>query len=202
MPRGLVALSASAVAAIYMAGYVRTQSADASIDAIAEAVASPPPAATATQPSTAIPRRGRAAPGASTAQAPAPATSDPATSNPQAPAPAASSPQATTPAPAPPSAPAPSTAQQTQGTYKDGTYSGMGTSRRGNVWVSVTVEGGRVELVSITRSTLQYPVRDIAGLPAQVVARQSAQVNIVSGATYSSQAFRTAVSQALQQAVA
>jgi len=76
----------------------------------------------------------------------------------------------------------------------------MGTSRRGNVWVSVTVESGRVELVSITRSTLQYPVRDIAGLPAQVVAKQSAQVNIVSGATYSSQAFRTAVSQALQQA--
>src|ERR1051326_2492826 len=33
MHRGLVALSASAVAAIYMAGYLRTQAADASIDA-------------------------------------------------------------------------------------------------------------------------------------------------------------------------
>src|SRR5437763_5208401 len=35
MHRGLVALSASAVAAIYMAGYLRTQSADASIGASA-----------------------------------------------------------------------------------------------------------------------------------------------------------------------
>src|SRR5712692_930773 len=38
MHRGLVALSASAVAAIYMAGYVRTQSADARIGASAAAL--------------------------------------------------------------------------------------------------------------------------------------------------------------------
>ena len=44
------------------------------------------------------------------------------------------------------------------------------------------------------------PVRDIAGLPAQVVQRQSAQVDIVSRATYSSQAFRGAVCQALSKA--
>lgn len=33
MPPGLVALSTTAIAAIYMAGYLRTQAADASIDA-------------------------------------------------------------------------------------------------------------------------------------------------------------------------
>src|SRR5216683_1974201 len=38
MHRGLVALSASAVAAIYMAGYLRTQSADAGIGASAAAL--------------------------------------------------------------------------------------------------------------------------------------------------------------------
>jgi uncharacterized protein with FMN-binding domain len=65
----------------------------------------------------------------------------------------------------------------------------------------LTVANGRIGSVSITRSTLQYPVRDIAGLPGQVVQRQTAQVDIVSGATYSSQAFRTAVSQALAQAM-
>src|SRR6187399_1737639 len=55
MPRGLVALSASAVAAIYFAGYARTQSADASIDDITTAVASTSPTTVATvQPSTAI----------------------------------------------------------------------------------------------------------------------------------------------------
>jgi uncharacterized protein with FMN-binding domain len=54
--------------------------------------------------------------------------------------------------------------------------------------------------VSITRSTLQYPLRDIAGLPQQVVDRQSAQVDVVSRATYSSTAFRQAVTQALSGA--
>jgi uncharacterized protein with FMN-binding domain len=69
------------------------------------------------------------------------------------------------------------------------------------VWVSVVVQGGRITSVDITRSTLQYPLRVIANLPDEVVQRQSPQVDIVSRATYSSQAFRQAVSQALQQAV-
>jgi uncharacterized protein with FMN-binding domain len=183
MPRGLVALGASAVAAIYVVGYARTQSADASIDAIATAVATAPPTAAATtQPTAAINQRQRSAAATSTS-----------TSTAATPTVAPTAPSAST---------APTTAQQAQPSYRDGTYSGMGTSRRGNVWVSVTIQGGRIELVSITRSTLQYPVRDIAGLPAQVVGKQSSQVDIVSGATYSSQAFRTAVSQALQEAAA
>jgi uncharacterized protein with FMN-binding domain len=70
------------------------------------------------------------------------------------------------------------------------------------VWVSVQVQGGRIANVTITRSTLQYPLRDIANLPAEVVERQSAQVDIVSRATYSSQAFRAAVAQALASAKA
>jgi uncharacterized protein with FMN-binding domain len=68
------------------------------------------------------------------------------------------------------------------------------------VVVSVVVQGGRIDSVTITQSTLQYPLRDIAGLPAQVVQRQSAQVDTVSRATYSSQAFRGAVAQALSKA--
>src|SRR5262249_18065605 len=86
------------------------------------------------------------------------------------------------------------------GAYKDGTYSGTGSSRRGDVWVSVAIAGGQITNVTITKSTLHYPLRDIAGLPAQVVQRQSAQVDPVSRATYSSQAFKTAVSQALAAA--
>ncbi len=90
--------------------------------------------------------------------------------------------------------------QAAPGTLKDGTFTGQGSSRRGDVWVSVQVQSGRIADVTITRSTLQYPLRDIAGLPSQVVQRQSAQVDIVSRATYSSQAFRQAVSQALSKA--
>src|SRR5205807_3669400 len=61
--------------------------------------------------------------------------------------------------------------QAVQAGFKDGTYTGQGTSRRGDVWVQVQVAGGRISDVSITRSTLQYPLRDIAGLPQQVVDR-------------------------------
>ena len=203
MPRSLVALSASAVAAIYFAGYARTQSADASIDDITTAVASTSPTTVATvQPSTAIAptqrsaRARQAQPSAQTAPS-SPSTSTTAPSAPSAPSTTAPSTSSST-APASSTAPVSSTA--TQSTYKDGTFSGSGTSRRGSVWVDVTINGGKIELVTITRSTLQYPVRDIAGLPAEVVAKQTSQVNIVSGATYSSQAFRTAVSQALQAA--
>ncbi|MDQ6671124.1 MAG: FMN-binding protein [Chloroflexota bacterium] len=183
--RGLVALSASAIAAVYMGGYLRTQSADASIGAAADnpvAAHSVPVGATAA-PAVAPPRV-PATPAGSTAVTVRPRVA--ATATPGA-ARAAPTPQAT------PSAP-------TQGTYKDGTYTGQGSSRRGGVAVSVVVQGGRIVSVTITQSTLQYPLRDIAGLPAQVVQRQTAQVDTVSRATYSSQAFKGAVTQALSKA--
>ena len=66
--------------------------------------------------------------------------------------------------------------------------------------MSVDVQSGRIARVTITKSTLQYPVRDIAGLPDEVVQRQSSRVDTVSRATYSSQAFRDAVQQALSRA--
>jgi uncharacterized protein with FMN-binding domain len=177
MHRGLVALSASAVAAIYMAGYLRTQAADASIAAATD----PTPVALAAQAATTVPPPViQRQPAQTQRQAPPPNTPR-ATPTPQTVAPPASS---------------------SQGQYKDGTFTGQGTSRRGDVWVSVQVQGGRIANVSITRSTLQYPVRDIANLPQEVVQRQSAQVDVVSRATYSSMAFRGAVSQALAAAAA
>jgi uncharacterized protein with FMN-binding domain len=175
MPRnrvhpGLVALSASAITAIYVAGYVRTQPADAAIDAPTPAPVTAPAPTTGTPTPAVVPALPRQQP------------------TPRQPA-----------QPTPTSAPA--RAAQTRAGYKDGTYTGSGTSRRGDVWVSVVVQGGRITSVDITRSTLQYPLRVIANLPDEVVQRQSPQVDIVSRATYSSQAFRQAVSQALQQAV-
>jgi uncharacterized protein with FMN-binding domain len=189
MHRGLVALSASAVAAIYMAGYLRTQSADASIGAAALPTADSRPvvaAAAVVATPTAIPQI------PPIVQRPAPVTTR-ATPQPTTPPVQRSAPQPT----APPAQTAP---QQAANSLKDGTFTGQGSSRRGDVWVSVQVQSGRIADVTITRSTLQYPLRDIAGLPSQVVQRQSAQVDIVSRATYSSQAFRQAVSQALSKA--
>jgi uncharacterized protein with FMN-binding domain len=184
MHRGLVALSASAVAAIYMAGYLRTQAADASIDAASvptlAARQSAPVAAAA--PSLPPPPTVAPVPRTSPGQRQVPA------------APGAAQPST------PPGGAAPATSSQAPAPYRDGTYTGQGTSRRGDVWVSLQVQGGRIANVSITRSTLQYPLRDIASLPSEVVQRQSAQVDIVSRATYSSMAFRGAVTQALAAA--
>jgi uncharacterized protein with FMN-binding domain len=85
-------------------------------------------------------------------------------------------------------------------TYQDGTYSGYGTSRRGDVEVAVVIQGGKIVSADVTRCMTQYPESRIARLPAQVVARQSAQVDRVSGATYSTQAYQQAVQQALNKA--
>jgi uncharacterized protein with FMN-binding domain len=145
MSRALVALSASAVAAVYLAGFVRTSAVDAGLG----------------QTAAATPNQG----GRTIAVA----------------------------------APLPTATTATVG-YRDGTYSGQGSSRRGDVWVNVDIQSGRIARVTITKSTLQYPVRDIAGLPDQVVQRQTSRVDTVSRATYSSQAFRDAVQQALSRA--
>lgn len=142
IPRQLVAVSSSAIAAIYFAGFVATRGADAGIASAASGV-----------------------PGTLVASSTATSTNSQ-------------------------SAPVVSP-------YKDGTYAGTGTSRRGNVSVSVSIANGRIASVSITGVTTQYPQSRIASLPAQVVARQSGQVDNVSGATYSAQAFRTAVQAAL-----
>ena len=100
------------------------------------------------------------------------------------------------PSAAPPAA-APSAAAQT---YRDGSYTATGTSRRGDITVDVTVQGGKVTAAKITGSTTYYPTSEISRLPGEVVSRQSANVDFVSGATESSLAFRSAVATALRQA--
>jgi uncharacterized protein with FMN-binding domain len=98
-----------------------------------------------------------------------------------------------------------STAVRTPGTatgLADGTYIGTGISRHGGFEVAVSIAGGRIATVNITRTTTRYPASRIARLPGQVIERQSASVDMVSGATDSSQAFRAAVAQALAQASA
>jgi uncharacterized protein with FMN-binding domain len=186
--RGLVALSASAIAAVYMAGYLRTQSADASIGAPADSAPAVQSVAAAAGPPAVVSRVQPVAPPVQSNAPPAQSVAPPATARgapPATPVPARS-------APNPPAA--------AQGAYKDGTYTGQGNSRRGGVVVNVVVQSGRIATVTITQSSLQYPLRDIAGLPAQVVQRQSAKVDTVSRATYSSQAFQGAVAQALSKA--
>ena len=222
---GLVALSSAAVIAVYAAGYARTESAAGQMQAVAAilptattgvtptvaptATATTAPTST-TQPAPAAGNTGGAAtgqrtgrqrpgetqPGASTAPV---APNAPATSS----APAASSTPAASSAPIAPSVPtatATTTIAATTAAFKDGTYLGTGTSRHGNIGVTVTVQGGAITSAEITDCGTRYPCSRIANLPAQAVARQSAAVDLVSGATDSTNAYRAAVNAALAQA--
>lgn len=84
--------------------------------------------------------------------------------------------------------------------FKDGLYSGWGTSRHGDIQASVEIKDGRIIAASITQCLTRYSCSWIAGLPPQVLARQNAEVDYVSGATQSSNAFYTAIVEALAKA--
>jgi uncharacterized protein with FMN-binding domain len=68
--------------------------------------------------------------------------------------------------------------------------------------VAVSIQGGVITNVQITSVNTEYPVSRVASLPGQVVKQQTPNVNVITGATYSSQAFKQAVQQALAQAQA
>ena len=131
------------------------------------------------------------------------ATPPPTTSAPSAPsAPAAlPTPAAATPKPAPAPKPA------ATGQYKDGTYTGSTADAfYGYVQVKATVSGGKLTDVTF----LQYPdthstsvyinSQAMPYLTQEALAVQSANVNIISGATDTSLAFRQSLSSALAQA--
>jgi uncharacterized protein with FMN-binding domain len=91
-------------------------------------------------------------------------------------------------------------AAQPKQIYKDGTFNGTGMNRRGEIEVAVTLSKDKITNVQISNWGMHYAESDITNLPGEVVQRQSANVDYVSGATYSSQAFMDAVQDALNQA--
>jgi uncharacterized protein with FMN-binding domain len=84
--------------------------------------------------------------------------------------------------------------------YKDGTYTGWGTSRHGDIQATVVISGGRIASAVISECWTRYPCSWIVKLPPQVADRQSPEVDYVSGATQSTNAFYYAVVQALAKA--
>jgi uncharacterized protein with FMN-binding domain len=83
---------------------------------------------------------------------------------------------------------------------KDGVYSGYGRSRHGDIEATVSIKNGKIAEAFISQCLTQYSCSWIAALPPQVVARQSAEVDYVSGATQSTNAFYYAVVAALKKA--
>ena len=95
-----------------------------------------------------------------------------------------------------PAEPAPQHSQ-----YKDGTYSGWGTSRHGDIQASVTIYSGRITAVSIAQCRTRYSCDVIAHLPGKVLKDQTPEkLNNVSGATQSVDAFYYAVVDAMNKA--
>jgi uncharacterized protein with FMN-binding domain len=122
------------------------------------------------------------------------------------PAPAPAPPAPPTPVVTPPAVTAPTTAApitDASGTvlkWRDGTFSGWGTSRHGDVEVTLIIERGRITTAAISRCLTRYSCSWIAHLQPQVVERQSPEVDNVSGATESANAFYFAVVEALKSA--
>ncbi|HET9174406.1 MAG TPA: FMN-binding protein [Candidatus Saccharimonadales bacterium] len=101
----------------------------------------------------------------------------------------------------PPAASSPSTM------YKDGTYTGsVADAYYGNVEVKATITNGKITDVSF----LQYPKTHATSvminqqampyLKQEAIKAQSANVQVISGATFTSQAFQQSLQAALSQA--
>ncbi len=185
MTRRLIALSSAAILSVYTAGYLRTESAAEQVAAQERPAgnAEAPPTPVETVAATVAPAVGDDTTAPAPASTLAPPTSTPAVVV----APSA------TPTPVPTTAPAATR-------YRDGRYVGLGRSRHGNIQATVVIQGGKIVSAEITGCMTRYPCSRIASLPEQVVSQQSTDVDVVSGASDSSDAYLEAVSNALAQA--
>ncbi|MFM2124073.1 MAG: hypothetical protein RL328_524 [Acidobacteriota bacterium] len=116
-------------------------------------------------------------------------------SSPAAPAPSAPAAPAPAPAPAPTAAPAPAAAKSK---WKDGTWHGWGTSRHGDIQAEVVIKDGKIAKSTISQCLTRYSCDVIDILIPQPVQRQSPDVDYVSRATQSSDAYYYAVLEALE----
>jgi len=218
----LVALGTAAVLAVYAAGYSRTRAAAAQFEIQSEnhrprtppqehnapvevAPAPHPDTARATTTPSVQHRRGpvravsSAKPAKQADSTPSKAIVDTTASSVVAPPPV-STPDSSKTASVQVTDSAATTTDKDRGAYKDGTYSGWGTSRHGDIEATVLIKGTRIEAVIISQCLTQYSCSLISELPIQVVLRQSPEVDFVSGATQSTNAFYYAVIAALKKA--
>jgi len=84
--------------------------------------------------------------------------------------------------------------------WRDGVYFGWGYSRHGDILARVEIDEGRIISATISECKTRYSCSDIDKLPPQIIARQSVDVDSVTGATESADAFTQGVFEALGQA--
>lgn len=86
-------------------------------------------------------------------------------------------------------------------TYADGIYKGSGTGfRNGTTTLSVTIKNGKITAIDTisTDDTPKFYNRASQTVIKEIISAQSTDVDVVSGATYTSNGIMEAVSQALQ----
>ena len=95
-----------------------------------------------------------------------------------------------------------SSANSSEVKYKDGIYTGIGSGYRSNLKLSVTVKNGKiVDIETISnRETEDYYYDAFSTVPKEIISRQSTEVDVVAGATYSSRGIMSAVKAALENA--
>ncbi len=88
--------------------------------------------------------------------------------------------------------------------YIDGTYYGEGMGNNGKIGVNVTIESGMISAIEIVKFPDDADYFDVekdgSKMTQQMIAIQNAEVDTVSGATYSSEGLIDAVSAALKEA--
>ncbi len=92
--------------------------------------------------------------------------------------------------------------QQSTSIYQDGTFEGTGEGFGGEIRIHLTVTSGRIadiQVLSAEKEDSSY-LSMAEGIIADIIDAQSAEVDTISGATYSSAGIRQAVMQALEQA--
>ena len=84
----------------------------------------------------------------------------------------------------------------------DGTYTGVGQGRNGELTVEVKVDAGKLSAVRVVKHVETLGISDAAvkQMPARIVDAQSLKVDAVSGATLTSEGIRTAVADAIRKA--
>ena len=89
-------------------------------------------------------------------------------------------------------------AKNTDGGWKDGTYEGEGQGFGGKVVVEVTIESGEITCIEVKEAEKEDSA--YLEMAKDIVDAQSADVDTISGATFSSTGIREAVTQALEKA--
>ncbi|WP_296118356.1 FMN-binding protein [uncultured Eubacterium sp.] len=87
------------------------------------------------------------------------------------------------------------------GSYKDGTYQGTATGFGGDITVEVTIADGKitdVEILSAEKEDGAYLTMAKDIIP-EILDAQSADVDTISGATFSSTGIKNATAQALEE---